>query len=150
MKPLACCTLNRRERNQFLSYLRSVRFPDGYTSNLKRCIKSKDGKIVEMKSHDCHVLLQHVLPVGLRGLLPDNVCDALLDLGTYFRDLCAKTLRRSQIDILEKKIIITLCKLEMIFPPAFFDIMVHLSVHLPHEARLGGPVHTRWMYPIER
>ena len=103
-----------------------------------------------MKSHDCHVLLQHVLLVGLHGLLPDNMCDALLDLETYFRNLCAKTLRRSQIDILEKKIIITLCKLEMIFPSVFFDIMVHLSVHLPHEARLSGPVHTRWMYPIER
>ncbi|CAN1791692.1 hypothetical protein LINPERHAP1_LOCUS19427, partial [Linum perenne] len=28
--------------------------------------------------------------------------------------------------------------------------MVHLAVHLPHEAKLGGPVQYRWMYPIER
>ena len=77
-----------------------------------------------MKSHDCHVLVQHVLSVGLRGWLLDNMCDALLDLKTYFQDLCVKTLRQSQIDILEKKIIITLYKLEMIFPPTFFDIMV--------------------------
>jgi hypothetical protein len=43
-----------------------------------------------------------------------------------------------------------LCKLEQIFPPAFFDIMVHLAVHLPREAELAGPVQYRWMYPIER
>lgn len=43
-----------------------------------------------------------------------------------------------------------LCKLEKIFPPAFFDIMVHLAVHLPREAKLVGPVGYRWMYPIER
>ncbi|RID50398.1 hypothetical protein BRARA_H01129 [Brassica rapa] len=28
--------------------------------------------------------------------------------------------------------------------------MVHLCVHLGREARLGGPVHFRWMYPFER
>ncbi|XP_035835092.1 uncharacterized protein LOC118483704 [Helianthus annuus] len=28
--------------------------------------------------------------------------------------------------------------------------MMHLCVHLPQEAILGGPVQSRWMYPIER
>ncbi|XP_038976736.1 uncharacterized protein LOC120107516 [Phoenix dactylifera] len=28
--------------------------------------------------------------------------------------------------------------------------MVHLVIHLVGEAKLGGPVHHRWMYPIER
>ncbi|XP_057989061.1 uncharacterized protein LOC131172125 [Hevea brasiliensis] len=41
-------------------------------------------------------------------------------------------------------------KLEKIFPPSFFTIMVHLVIHLATEARLAGPVHYRWMYPIER
>lgn len=36
------------------------------------------------------------------------------------------------------------------FPPAFFDVMVHLAVHLPEEARLRGHVHYGWMYPVER
>ena len=31
-----------------------------------------------------------------------------------------------------------LCKLEKIFPPAFFDVMVHLAVHVPNEALLRG------------
>ena len=30
-------------------------------------------------------------------------------------------------------IVVILCKLEMIFPLAFFDIMVHLEIHLPNE-----------------
>ena len=32
----------------------------------------------------------------------------------------------------------------------FFDIMMHLPVHLAKEAKLGGPLCYRWMYPIER
>ena len=43
-----------------------------------------------------------------------------------------------------------LCKLEKIFPLAFFDVMVHLAVHLPDEALLRGLVQYGWMYPIER
>ena len=38
----------------------------------------------------------------------------------------------------------------MVFPPAFFDIMIHLPAHIAWEARLGGPVSYRWMYPVER
>jgi hypothetical protein len=33
-----------------------------------------------------------------------------------------------------------LCKLEKAFPPAFFDVLVHLAVHLPDEALLRGPI----------
>jgi hypothetical protein len=43
-----------------------------------------------------------------------------------------------------------LVKLEKISPPAFFDVMMHLAVHLPDEALLWGPVHYGWMYPLER
>jgi len=38
----------------------------------------------------------------------------------------------------------------MSFPLSFFDIMVHLIVHLVKEIRLCGPVYLRWMYPVER
>jgi Domain of unknown function (DUF4218) len=50
------------------------------------------------------------------------------------------------LERLEQSIVLTLCKLEKIFPPSFFDVMVHLA----SEAKLGGPVQFRWMYPIER
>ena len=44
----------------------------------------------------------------------------------------------------------TLCELERIFPPSFFTVMVHLVMHLTSEVKVAGPVHYRWMYPIER
>ncbi|GJX46423.1 protein kinase, ATP binding site-containing protein [Tanacetum coccineum] len=33
-----------------------------------------------------------------------------------------------------------LCELERIYPPAFFDIMIHLPIHLALEALEGGPI----------
>ncbi|WVZ83970.1 hypothetical protein U9M48_031056 [Paspalum notatum var. saurae] len=58
-----------------------------------------------------------------------------------------------KVDVLQRmkvEIPIILCKLEKIYPPAFFDVMVHLAVHLPEEALLRGHVQYGWMYPIER
>jgi hypothetical protein len=51
---------------------------------------------------------------------------------------------------LEKKTPVLLCKLEKIFPPGWFNQMQHLLIHLLYEAKVGGPVQYRWMYPFER
>jgi hypothetical protein len=45
---------------------------------------------------------------------------------------------------------VILCKMEKNFPPGFFNPMQHLLIHLPYEAKVGGPVQYRWMYHIER
>ena len=55
-----------------------------------------------------------------------------------------------ELRALENIITVTLCELEMIFPPSFFTVMVHVVMHLASEAKVAGPVHYRWMYPIER
>ena len=54
------------------------------------------------------------------------------------------------LEQLECDIAIILCKLERIFPQAFFDVMVHLIMHLVSEALIGGSTQFRWMYPFER
>ena len=56
----------------------------------------------------------------------------------------------SDIVTLKADIAVTLCELEKIFPPSFFIVMVHLVIHLAAEAKIGGLVHYRWMYSIER
>ncbi|KAL3830913.1 hypothetical protein ACJIZ3_019715 [Penstemon smallii] len=149
-KPRAIYTLSQKDRQGFCQFLKAVKFPDGYVANISSRVSIKDGKITSLKSHDCHVLLQRLLPVGMRGFLNKDVLNAITELSSFFRQPCSRTLKLDVLDDLEKKIPVILCKLEMIFPPAFFDVMVHLSLHLANEAKLGGPVHYRWMYPIER
>nr|GEV90353.1 hypothetical protein [Tanacetum cinerariifolium] len=53
-------------------------------------------------------------------------------------------------NFLESRVVMTLCKLEKIFPPSFFTVMVHLVIHLVREVRLGGPTPFHWMFTIER
>ncbi|KAE8669016.1 hypothetical protein F3Y22_tig00112261pilonHSYRG00088 [Hibiscus syriacus] len=64
--------------------------------------------------------------------------------------LCSKVIDVNKLGKLQSDIVLTLHLLEKYFPPSFFDVMIHLMVHLVREVRLCGPVHFRWMYPFER
>jgi hypothetical protein len=94
--------------------------------------------------------MQQLLPIALRGNLPNNVVGPIVELSTFFQGICSTTLTQEDMDRLERNVIITLCKMEQIFPPGFFTSMVHVVIHLVRECRLGGPVQYRWMYPFER
>ena len=148
--PPACHTLSTAEKKSFCQCLRNVKVPQGYSSNIKSLVALNDLKLVGLKSHDCHVLMQQLLPVAIRSILPDKVRVAITRLCFLFNAICSKVINPHQLDDLENEAAIVICQLEMYFPPSFFDIMVHLIVHLVREIRLCGPVFLRWMYPIER
>ncbi|XP_065872300.1 uncharacterized protein [Euphorbia lathyris] len=150
LMPVACYVMTKKEKEKFIEFLKSLKFPDGYASNISRCVSSGEVKISSLKSHDCHVLLQRILPAGVRGCLNKEMSNLLAELGHFFQRLCCKKLKKTEVEKMRDDICLILCKLEKVYPPAFFDVMVHLSVHLPEEALLGGPVQFRWMYPIER
>ena len=86
----------------------------------------------------------------MRGLLDNDIYEAIAELGKFFKELCSITLNKDVLAEMKKEIPVILVKLEKIFLPAFFDVMVHLAVHLPDEALLRELVQYGWMYPIER
>ena len=120
-----------------------MKVPGGYASNISRCIQVNERKIFGLKFHDYHVLMQQLLPLAIREVLHNNVCDAIVELCSFFKQLCSKVLKTDQLEHLQNDIIITLCKLERIFPPSFFDVMVHLPIHLANESKVIGPVQYR-------
>ena len=150
MIPPACFHMTTLEKDGFLQVLRVVKVPDGYASNISHRVNLKERKISSLKSHDNHILMQQLLPIALRGSLPSHVTRPLIKLACFFRKICSKTLTVSDISSAEVDIVLTLCELEKIFPPSFFTVMVYLVMHLATEAKFGGLVQYRWMYPIKR
>ncbi len=148
--PPACYTMSTQEKDLFLTVLKNMKVPDGYSSNISRCVNLKERKLSNLKSHDCHILMQDIFPLALRSSTPKQVFAIVSQLSSFFKALCSKVLDPKELDQLESNVALTLCHMEKIFPPGFFTIMVHLLIHLAAEAKLGGPVHYRWMYPIER
>ncbi|XP_060962267.1 uncharacterized protein LOC133032365 [Cannabis sativa] len=150
MKPHAPYVLKADEKLKFCQFINDVKFPDGFCSNLKKKVSNDLSNVLGLKSHDCHVIIQRLLAIGVRKFLPKNVSTTIAELCNFFRQVCARTINFKDMEEAQKDLILILCKLELIFPPAFFDIMIHLVLHLPEEAILGGPVFMRWMYPFER
>ncbi|CAK8566392.1 unnamed protein product [Lathyrus sativus] len=129
--PPAAHTLSRKEKKILCKVLHNVKVPEGYSSNIKSLVSLKDLKLKGLKSPDCHVLMENFLPVAICSILPENVRWTITKLCFFFKAICSKVI-------------------EMYFPPSFFDIMVHLTVHLIMEIQYCGPAYMRWMYPIER
>ena len=144
VKPHANYTLTKEDCVGFCDFIQSVRLPDGYASNISRCVTDSN-KLGGMKTHDCHVLLQKILPVAILPYLEKRIRGTLIEFCQFFQKICAKTLYVDELKKMKSGIVTILCKLEKIFPPSFFTIMIHLCVHLPDQALLGGPVCRRWM-----
>ncbi|GKC17394.1 hypothetical protein Tco_1014176 [Tanacetum coccineum] len=88
---------------------------------------------------------------GLSGqaILSRSRCK-IIELCSFFKQICSQILMEADILKAQSKVVDILCNLELIYPPAFFDIMIHLVIHLPLEALEGGPIRPRWMYPFKR
>ena len=130
--------------------MKNLKFPDGFASNLARNTDVEQGKLLGLKAHDCHVFLQRILLIECRPFFTRMIRETLNEIANFFQKLTSQTLHMHELESLKRGIVLILCKLERIFPPAFFTAMVHLLVHLPEEAILGGPVQSRSMYLIER
>ena len=148
LKPQANYVLTATEFDTFCTRLEKLKVPSGYCSEIGTHIRNK--KFGALKSHDYHILMQTLLPLALRGLMEPNTRMAVMRASRVFRRICCKVWDPSQTENLREDVAITMCLLEMTFPPTFFDVMSHLPEHLVAELFLLGPVQVRWMYPIER
>ena len=59
-----------------------------------------------------------------------HVRETLFGLCNFFDVISRKSITGKQLSRLQEEIVMILCELEMYFPPAFFDICVHLLVHI--------------------
>jgi hypothetical protein len=72
----------------------------------------------EAENSFLHVLLQRIIPAALRGLVREDVYQAIAEFGNFFRELCSRNLKKSVVKRLKKDIPVILCKLEKSFPPS--------------------------------
>jgi len=117
--PKARYTLTKSKKTEFCNFLKEAKFPDGYASNIQRCLNADSIKWQGLKTHDCHILLQRIIPAGLRGLLDDDIYQTIAEFGKFFRELCSQKLNKDVLARMKTEIPIILCKLEKISPLLF-------------------------------
>ena len=130
--------------------LNSMKVPSGYSSNMQERINMKEKKFTNLKSHDCHVLMTQLLPVALRGILPENVRLAVVKLCAFLNEISQKAIDPKKLTRLHNDEVQCLVSFEMVFPHSFFNIMTLLLVHIVKEINILGPIFLHNMFPFER
>jgi hypothetical protein len=82
--------------------------------------------------------------------MDEHVRETLFGLCNVFDVLSRKSIGIKQLERLQGEIIMILCELEIYFPPAFHDIMVHLLVHVVDDVIHLGPPFLHNMMSFER
>ena len=93
-----CYTLIRDEKARFCKVLKSIKVPIGYSSSIRNLVSMKDLKLQGLKSHDYHVLMQQLLSIAIRCVLPKHVKEAMIRLCFFFNLLCSSVVDVSTLE----------------------------------------------------
>ena len=150
-KPHAPFCLTKAQKREVFQWMKdSLFFPDGFAANWMRGLNIETLRVQGLKSHDYHIWLERIMPVMIRGYVPEKTWRVLARLSFFFRQICARELDTKVIEKLDEEAPVLLCDLEKIFPPGFFNPMQHMILHLAEECLKGGPNWGRWQFGPER
>ncbi|MCO5575797.1 hypothetical protein L7F22_029602 [Adiantum nelumboides] len=135
-------TINKR--------IQLIRTPTGYGASCRNMFTLDDKSLFGLKTHDWHNFLKHVLPLVIDGCTTQGVRDVIYCLGLLARWITSREIDKGLIPQKKRKCIELLCLMEKELPTSFFDIQVHLLIHLVDEIELAGVVSARWMFWVER
>jgi hypothetical protein len=100
--PTSCITLSKNEK-EFCGFLKNVKVPSGYSTNVSRLISLTELKIAPgVKSHDYHVLLMQMIAVGIQNILLVNDRETIMNFCFFFNVIGQKVLSEEALESLEK------------------------------------------------
>ncbi|XP_071705362.1 uncharacterized protein [Rutidosis leptorrhynchoides] len=88
-KPLPKYSLKPEDRVSFCKFIKEVKLPDGFGSNFRHKVNKDNTNITNMKSHDCHIMMQRLLPVGVNAFLDETISTLIMQLCAFFKQICA-------------------------------------------------------------
>jgi hypothetical protein len=107
-------------------------------------------KMSGYNTHDCHTMLSLFLAIAIRAVSHPYLNMVITHMCHFFNAISKKVIDVSELDELRKEIRVTMCHLEMCFPPSFFDTMEHYMIHLAYQIFVPGPSYMHYMSLYER
>ncbi|XP_059292009.1 uncharacterized protein LOC132045446 [Lycium ferocissimum] len=63
-KPRASFSFTMEEKREICQQVKNLRMPEGYASNFDKRADMNEGKLIGMKSHDCYVFMETLIPIA--------------------------------------------------------------------------------------
>jgi hypothetical protein len=79
-----------KEREEIFQWLKKLKFPDCYAANIKQAVNLDTGKLVGLKSHDYHILIERLVPVMFHGYFSPDLWKMLVELSYFYRQISPK------------------------------------------------------------
>jgi hypothetical protein len=131
--------LKPKEREEVMSWMQDLKFPDGYAVGFTRDVNLETWKVDGLKSHDYYIFMERLLPIMFRCYLNDDMWTALAELSYFYRQPSAKEIKKEMMKKLEKEIPMFLCKLKKNLPSRMVQSNAIFTCHLLYEPKIGGP-----------
>nr|GEZ76502.1 hypothetical protein [Tanacetum cinerariifolium] len=136
--------LTNAEKDIFCETLSNIRVPQGYCSNFSSLVSLKDRKLIGLKSHDYHMLMQEFLPIVIRSIMHPPTRYAIIRFCFFFKVICRKEISLQELDELQLELVMTLCLLEKFFPLEYHKTMKTIGIppdkHVTNENEDGKPL----------
>jgi hypothetical protein len=68
-----------------MRWMMGLKFPDGYAPVLRWSMNVTTGKLIGLKSHDYHIIMERLLHVMFWGYIDDVVWMVLAELSYFYR-----------------------------------------------------------------
>jgi hypothetical protein len=65
-------------------WMKGLKFPDGYTAGLRRSVNMAIGKLIGLKNHDYHIIMERLMHVMFQGYFVDVVWMVLAELRYFY------------------------------------------------------------------
>ena len=96
--PTAIFQMNQQGKMHFCTVIKHAKFPDGYASNFFHKVLLDKKILVGMKTHDCHIIMQDLMPLALCRSLPESVAAPLIGLCKYFKLMYRKVVDVEEVE----------------------------------------------------
>jgi hypothetical protein len=148
--PLASYTLTNEEKRAICKCLCRIRVPMGFSTNIKILVSMLELKESDYNTHDCHTMLSLFLAIAIRAVNHPYLKMMITRMCHLFNAISKKVIDVVELDEIHKEMRVTMCYLEMCFPPSFFDTMEHYMIHLVDQIFVLVPTYMHHMYSNER
>ena len=113
----------KKEKQLFLKLLHDLEVPFGFSTNWSDIVKEDSIDLNNMKSHDYHILMHHLLPILIQHVFKDQkkIQKIIISFCIFFNALCSKVIDLETLVALERSMVRT-CEMEKIFLHLIFVI----------------------------
>jgi hypothetical protein len=144
--PQPSYTVTIDEKMPICKGLHGIRIPTGFSTNIKNLVSMSELKMSGYNTHDCHTMLSLFFAIAIRAVNHPNLKMVIIRMCHFFNAISKKVIDISELDELCKEIRVTMCQLEICFPPSFFDTMEHYMIHLVDQIFVLAPSYMHYMY----